>query len=464
MATELDAYQLMHEGTIALAQVEENGIRIDVDYLERTQIEVKEKISKIRSELKSHSIYQQQLKRFGQKTNLTSRQQLSKVLMADLGLKLNLTEKSQEEEGDGQQRYKMNNMALESLDLDYCRKFIDMEKLNKLSGTYIAQVKREVVDGWLRPVENLNLAKSFRSSISNPSFQNIPIRDPEVAKYIRSAFIPRGDDYMLLEIDYGAHEFKMGACFYKDPAMVAYASDPNKDIHRDCAAEIYRIPTKLVSKGSRYCAKNKFVFPQLYGDFYIACAQNCWEGIDTQNLMAGDVPMKEHLKSQGITKLGLCDFKERALPNTFEWHLKNVEKTFYEWFPVLKEGRDRLWKDYQNTGSVQLMTGFVIRGVWKRNFILNVVIQGPSFHLLLWSVIQLIKRERKYKTKSKVIGQIHDSVIMDVHKSELQDVLADAKDIMTIQTKKKYPWVITPLDVEAEVAETNWYDKKAIAI
>lgn len=462
-ATQLDAYNLMHDGAIALAQVEANGIRIDVDYLERTQVEVKEQIRELRRQLQSHEVYKLQLKRFGQKTNLTSRPQLAKVLTKDMGLKLGLTERSQQNE-DGPNRYKMDNTALDSLDLDYCRMFIRMEKLNKLSGTYLNGVAKEVVDGWLRPVENLHLAKSYRSSIDSPSFQNIPIRDPVVAKYIRSGFIPRGDDYVLLEIDYGSHEFRMGACHYEDPAMVAYASDPTKDIHRDCAAQIYKIKTSEVSKHARYCAKNKFVFPELYGDFYIACAQNCWEGIDGLKLMAGDMPMKDHLKQQGITKLGRCDSNERPDPNTFEWHMKNFEHTFYQWFPVLKEGRDRLWNDYKKNGFIQLLTGFVISGVWKRNFILNVVIQGPSFHLLLWSLIQLVKRERRYKTKSKVIGQIHDSIIMDVHRSELDDTLVAAKDIMTVQTKNHFPWVITPLEIEAEVAETNWFEKKAIAI
>jgi len=375
----------------------------------------------------------------------------------DKGIKLSYTEASKEDKGN--ERHKMDTTALEALNLDYCKDFLQLEKLNKLSGTYLEGVAREVVDGFLHVGFNLHLAKTFRSSSSEPNFQNIPIRNPEVAKLIRSAFIPR-DGHVLVEIDYAALEFRIASCFWKDPAMVDYASDPKKDIHRDCAAEIFKTKPLEVSKNARYCAKNQFVFPELYGDFYMPCAKANWESIDTLELKVGDVPMRDHLRKQGITKLGLCSTEERPVPNTFEWHLKNVEKTFYEWFPVLKQKRDDFWKQYLKTGQFELMTGFVIQGVNKRNFVLNAIIQGPAFHLLLWSVIQLVKTLKRRKMKSLVIGQIHDSLLVDCPRNELQDVINLAEQTMTKDTRSNFDWIITPLDIEVEASEVNWYEKK----
>lgn len=454
MSSPLDAYNLFHQGVLALAQVEANGIRIDVDYLERTQHEVGESIKELRRKLQTDKVYLLQLKRFGQKTKLTSRPQLATVLTKDMGLELPSTETG---------ALQLDESALEALNLDYARMFLEFEKLNKLSGTYLSGVAREVVDGYLHPSFNLHMARTYRSSSSDPNFQNIPIRNPEVSKLIRTAFIPR-DGHVLVEVDYSALEFRIASCYYQDPEMVAYASDPSKDIHRDCAARIFKTSADLVNKHTRYVAKNMFVFPELYGDFYLSCAQAAWEAMDVLKLKVGDIPAKEHLKKNGISKLGLCDTKVPVQPGTFEWHMKNTEGLYYQWFPVLKEKREQLWKEYQKTGQFQLMTGFVIKGVFKRNFVLNAVIQGPAFHLLLWSVIQLVKWSKKNKTRTKVIGQIHDSIIADVHKDELDDYLEVVKGIMTTRAKANFPWVITPLDVEVEIAEKNWYEKKAIEV
>ena len=453
-STRLDAYNLMHEGALALAQVEANGIQIDTDYLDKTRKRVKSHIKELRSRLQSHEVYRLQQKRFGQKTNLTSRAQLSKVLIHDLRYELPKTEAGS---------IKLDESALKALNLDYANLFLEFEKQNKLYGTYLKGVTREVVDGYLRPVFNLHLVITFRSSSDSPNFQNIPIRNPEVAKEIRRAFIPR-DGHVLVEIDYSALEFRIASCFWRDPKMVEYASDPTKDIHRDCAAQIFKTSKEQVNKNTRYCAKNMFVFPELYGSTYAPCAAAAWEAMETLNLVVGETPMREHFRSKGISKLGLCDMKQAAQPSTFEWHMKNVESDFYKWFPVLKERRDRFWKEYQSRGYFDLMTGFRIKGVYRRNFVLNAIIQGPAFHLLLWSVTQLVRWCRQNKTKTKIVGQIHDSVIADVHRSELDDFLAVAKDTMTTRAKENFSWVITPLEIEAEVAETNWYEKKAIEI
>src|SRR5690606_20675796 len=102
------------------------------------------------------------------------------------------------------------------------------------------------------------------NSSDSPNFQNLPIRNPKMAKIIRSAFIPRSDRHVLVEIDYSGIEVRVAACYHKDPVMIEYINDPTKDMHRDMAAQCYLAPPEQVSKQMRYCGKNMYVFPQFY--------------------------------------------------------------------------------------------------------------------------------------------------------------------------------------------------------
>jgi len=300
------------------------------------------------------------------------------------------------------------------------------------------------------------------NSCDTPNLQNQPIRNPLVAERVRTCFVPR-DDHVILEIDYGALEFRGGACFWRDKAMVAYASDPSLDIHRDMAAECYMLDE--VPKTARFYAKNQFVFPTLYGSFYKNTSKNLWNAIDMGELVTADgKPMKEHLADKGIKKLGRCDYDERAKKGTFEYHVMKVEEQFCDRFHQWNERKEVWWKRYLKTGQFRLMTGFVCSGVFTKNNLYNTPIQGPAFHLLLWSLIQTVKWIKRSKMRSRVVGQIHDSLILDVHKDELQDVLEKVKQIMTVDVRNHWDWVITPLEIEAEMAETNWYEKQEIEI
>jgi DNA polymerase I-like protein with 3'-5' exonuclease and polymerase domains len=90
---------------------------------------------------------------------------------------------------------------------------------------------------------------------------------------------------------------------------------------------------------------------------------------------------------------------------------------------------------------------------------MNTPIQGPSFHCLLWSFTRLNAWLKKTKMRSRVSGQIHDSIFLNVHRSELQDVLTKAEQIMTKDVRDAWKWIIVPLEVEVEVGESNWYEK-----
>lgn len=431
-------------------------MRIDVKRLDRTIDKCEEKIQQLKRQLEEDEVGRAWRKEYGGKTNMGSRSQLAHVLFDLMGCKADKRTKSG--------RHQVNEEVLESLDLTFVRRYLKLESLKKLKGTYLQGVKRELVGEWLRPSFNLHLVRTHRGSSDSPNFQNIPIRDPSIGKAIRSCFIPR-DGHVLVEIDYGALEFRICSCFWKDKSMVAYASDPKLDIHRDMAMECYKLTQDQVTKQARFYAKNQFVFPQLYGSYYINCARNLWSAIEKAGLTTADgVGLYEHLKSQGINSLGACDPKSKAKKGTFEHHVQQVEQHLAKRFPQWAVDRDVWWKKYQSRGWFRLMTGFVMAGVFKKNDLMNWPIQGPAFHCLLWSLIRLVKWLKRNKMRTVIIGQIHDSILADVHRDELEDYLQEARRVMTVDVREAWSWIITPLEVECEVAETNWFEKKAVEV
>lgn len=477
-----EAYDLLHQGVISLAQVEANGVRIDTDYLDRTIKETGDKITSLQKEMRGDPIFHRWRKRFGEKTKMGSREQLGKLLFGEMGYE------SKGETATG--KAKVDESAFDGIDLPFVKNFIRLEKLKKIQSTYLGGVLREVVDGYLHPVFNLHTVQTFRSSSSDPNFQNLPIRNPEFGGLIRRAFIPR-EGRVLVEIDYSGIEVRIAACYHQDPAMLEYIEDPSKDMHRDMAAECYMIDPKQVSKGARYCAKNMFVFPQFYGSFYVDCAKALWEAIDRMSLTleggihtkiegsgthpknmnearqtSGPTPpysLKQHLASKGIKKLGACDPSQKPLPGTFEHHIKQVEDRFWnKRFPTYAQWKKTWWNSYQKGGGFSTLTGFRIDGLYGRNDVINYPVQGSAFHCLLWSLIRIQSLLRKRKMQTLVVGQIHDSIIADVPVEELQDYLTLAKRVMTVSLPKVWKWIITPLDVEAEVTPVggNWFEKK----
>jgi len=115
-------------------------------------------------------------------------------------------------------------------------------------------------------------------------------------------------------------------------------------------------------------------------------------------------------------------------------------------------------------GWFDLLTGFRIAGVYGRNDVINYPVQGVAFHCLLWSLVRLVKWLKKNRMKTVIVGQIHDSIVADVHPDELDDFLAMAKRVMTGDIRKHWGWIIVPLEIEAESSETNWFDKRKVEL
>lgn len=449
-----DAFRLFYEGAIALAQVEGNGIRVDTDYLEKSIEQTANRIKSAMASLKEDEVYRVWRRRFGQKTSLTSTDQLRAVIYEELGYPV--------ETFSDTGKPSVDESALEKIDLPFIRNYTKLSKLVKAKNTYLEGIRREVVDGYMHPVFNLHFVDTYRSSSDTPNFQNIPIRNPEIGKLIRQCFRPR-PGRVLLEVDYGQQEFKVAASFWGDPGMVDYASDPAKDVHRDYAALCYACHPDNVSKPMRGVAKNSFVFPVLYGSDYINCSRNMWEELSTSDLKLKDgKSVKEHLASKGIRELGELNRKQRPRPGTFENHVQQVERGFYKQFPTFDQRKREWWDAYLRQGWFELPTGFIAQGVFSRNFLMNCPIQGSGFHCLLWSLIRLQEWLNKYNMATLIVGQIHDCILLDVPEDELQDVLNVLELIMTTKLRQHYKWILTPMLVEVDVVneDETWYDKK----
>lgn len=460
-ATREDACRLIHEGALALSRVEENGIQVDVARLDRTIARVGYRIDALSSELKTSEEWMVWRRVFGSRASLGSRPQLLKVLK-QMGHELS------GEMTQSRKREKADKTSLEKLDSPFVHDFLELEKLKKLHGTYLSGIRREVVDGLLHPFFNLHTVITYRSSSDRPNFQNIPIRDKLIGKLIRQCFVPR-DGHVLVEVDFKQLEVSIGACYHRDPRMIEYLGT-GYDFHRALAAELYMLDEVEVSDDVRYCAKNRFVFPQFYGSYFAQCAPDLWRVIDTMQLMAGDRPLKEHLAERGITSLGRAQSdwnvgRIKTGEGTFMDHVREVERRFWgERFCVYAEWKERWWQRYLKCGWFDLLTGFRESGLYKRNDVINHPVQGAAFHCLLWTLIETVKWLAKNKMTSKVVGQIHDSMLCDVHRDELDDFVAKVMELATVRLREAWRWIVVPLAVDVEVAEENWFEKRKVMV
>jgi DNA polymerase-1 len=453
-ATTRDAYQLLQDGSMVMAEMEANGICVDVNYIKRTQAKIQKRVEHLTEQLKRDKIFKVWKSHFGSKTKIGSRSQLATLLFDIMNYP--------NEYKTATERYSADVDALDDVGIPFTKRYIECEKLKKAKNTYLVNILRETVDGIIHPNFNLNTVRTYRGSSDHPNFTNMPMRDPLIKKLIRRSFKARKGCHMV-DLDFKGSEVNAAAWYHKDPRMLRYIkTDPGK-MHTDMARQIYMLPSKEMTPIIRYCGKNMFVFPQFYGDWWLSCAHSLWRAIDKLNLKTtSGIPLKKWLKKKGITELGTHDPKN-VDGDSFEAHLKDVEYDFWHnRFGVYQDWKEEWWDEYQATGSFQMLTGFEVSGYINRKQAINWPIQGTAFHCLLWSLIRIGKLLRKYKMKSRLIGQIHDDAVGDVPKRELKDYIDIATEVVSVDLPKHWPFIITPMRVEVEVTPLggSWYDKK----
>jgi DNA polymerase-1 len=477
-----EAYELMHKGILAFADAEMQGIHIDVDYIQKKNIALARKIIRLENQFKETSFYREWEKSQSTKVNIYSSDQLGnflynvkkiKPLKFTSGGKKGINKKGSTDEE-----------ALQKLNLPELSFYEEHKKVKK-SLDVLSGFEREQVNEYMHPFFNLHLARTFRSSSSQVNFQNIPIRDKEMQEICRTAIIPR-PGHQLLEGDYGQLEVRISACYNNDKKLIYDIL--HGDMHSDMAKEIFmldKIDKKIEGQATlRQAAKNGFIFPEFYGDYYKNCAANIadWAKLPQgkwkygQGIIINEIgkPFKpyyvsDHLIGKGIKEYGTIskwsssNGKSSTEATGFIKHIKDIEDKFWnERYFEYKQWKDDFYQEYLKCGYVDLYTGFRCSGVMSFNDVVNYPVQGAAFHCLLWSFIEMSKFIKENDLDSRIIGQIHDSILIDTHPDELEMVAKKLVEISTVKLLEEWKWINLPLEIEIAICPVDepWLKKE----
>jgi len=445
-ATTKEAYQLFHEGILALGRAERAGMRVDVGYCDKQKKWLTKKADRLEKKILQSQFGRHWRHSTGGKLNLNSNSQLGRFLYQIKKYKPT----RQTEAGSPS----TDEEALSELNIPELDMLLEMRKLRKVRDTYLDAFVREQVDGYVHPFFNLHLVKTFRSSSDSPNFQNIPKRDKQAMKICRGALYPR-PGHQFLSMDYSGIEVRM-ACIYTEDEKLTYDT-LHGDMHKDMAVELYmldsldkRHPGETVL---RQGAKNGFVFPQFYGDYWGGCAPNLLKWTKTAYLR-DDTPALVHLKNKGLVELD----KNGTLVNSDKFfdHVKNVENQFWKVrYKTYSKWKDQQWASYQRKGYIDMKTGFRCSGLMNRKDVGNYPFQGSAFHCLLWAFIEIDKEIQYQELYSRLVSQIHDEVTADVHPEEFKVMTKLMADISQVRIREAWPWITVPLEVEAEASEID---------
>lgn len=472
-----EAYKLLHEGVLALARCEQHGMRVDVSYIKKQQKRLTKKINSLEQSFRDTDFYKEWEKSAkGSAINIYSGKQLGEFIYNELGHKATKFTKKGNSSTDIE--------ALQNLDIEDLKPLLEIRKYRTLKKTFLKGLENEVVDGVIHPFFHLHLARTYRGSSSSPNFQNFPNRDDEQMNIIRGAIFPR-KGHQLMELDYSQLEVRIAAAYHKDPTMLNYIKDKSTDMHRDMAQQIFKLkkynPADKSHSHLRNATKNGFVFPAFYGDYYVGFAKSLtsfkWMGLPqdrkwkkSDGFLFEGKPIGRHMIKHGIDHLGLPKYeqgKRTEEPTGFAQHLQTIENHFWnKRFSVYNKWKEDWWQQYLKDGYFYNKTGFTFQGVMNKRDAVNYPIQSSAFHVLLKSLIEGTQAMLNDRWKTRFIGQIHDSLVLDVHPSEVDHVAAVMKMIMTLDIRKFFPWINVPLEIEGEICgiDEPWSKKKEFKI
>jgi DNA polymerase-1 len=276
-------------------------------------------------------------------------------------------------------------------------------------------------DGRIHTDYRQAVAATGRLSSNNPNLQNIPIRT-EKGRQIRKAFVARSDEFLFMSADYSQIELRIAASFAHDEIMIE-AFRSKRDIHTTTAAKVFKVAMDKVTADMRRKAK-EVNFGILYGSTAFGLSQNL-------NIPRGEAA--EIIQSYFKEFPGIKKYMDDSINSA-------REREFVE--TIL--GRRRYLRDINSRNMAT-------RGFAERNAI-NAPIQGSAADIIKIAMVDIHRWMLKEKLKSRMIMQVHDELVFDVHRDE--------KDIM----KKNLPQLMcsavkleVPMEVEVGVAD-NWLD------
>jgi len=406
-----DLYYKIEEPLIdVLADIEFNGVRINPKFLADYSVKLGEEIR-----TKEKAIF----KKAGVEFNIASPKQVGEVLFDKLEIPYRWRKT-----GTGQYSTDVEKLNELSVKHDIVKDILQFRKFAKLKSTYVDSLPLMINEKTGRVHSNFNQARAAtgRLSSDNPNLQNIPIKD-EAGREIRKAFEPRDKDHILLAADYSQIELRLISEISKDESMLQAFIDGN-DFHRATAAKVFDTPYDDVTAEERRRAKT-VNFSVIYG--------------------AGATNLSRQL---GIKRAEASD----------------LIKTYFNQFSGLQQYMSDIVEYAREHGYVKTMLGRkrVLRDINSRNGLtrsnaermaINTPIQGTAADMIKLAMINIHRLFEEKSIQSKMIMQVHDELVFDVHKDELEMI----KPIIEEQMKNAIPDLKVPIVVSMDTGQ-NWLE------
>ncbi|MFK7807205.1 MAG: DNA polymerase I [Saprospiraceae bacterium] len=411
---EKEAGKLLKEIELPLVNVlcdmECEGVNLDVGFLQNYSEELEKELVVLRS-----SIYEAA----GTEFNLDSPKQVGQVLFVKMEIPY-----SGKKTKTGQFSTNEETLSRLSEENEIIGSILNYRELTKLKSTYVDALPKLINPrtNRLHTTFNQTIAATGRLSSINPNLQNIPIRT-ERGRRIRKAFIPRDENHVLMAADYSQIELRLIAAITKDEGMMS-AFINNEDIHTATAAKVFGVNQEEVDRDMRRKAKAV--------NFGIAYGQSAF-GL-AQTLKIARKEAKE-----------IIDNYFEQYPGIKNYMSKTVEFAREHGFVETLLGRRRYLRDINSRNHT-------VRSQAERNAI-NSPIQGSAADMIKIAMINVDKAMQKAKLKSKMILQVHDELVFDVHKPELEEL----KELVEREMKDALPNIEVPIKVEAGVGQ-NWLE------
>ena len=383
-----------------LAAMEKEGIRLDVDFLKSMSVDMQKEIN---------AFEQQIYETAGEKFNLASPKQLGDILFDKLkigGAKQKKTKTGQYATGEEVLSYLANEHQI-------VKDILEWRQMVKLQSTYIDALPNQVdkKTGRVHTDYMQTVAATGRLSSNNPNLQNIPIRT-ERGRLIRKAFIARDENYNLVSADYSQIELRIIAALSGEENMIK-AFQNNEDIHKSTASKVFNVPLEEVTKEQRSNAKT-VNFGIIYGVSAF--------GLSNQT----NLSRKE--------SADLIEAYYKTYPKLKAYMTEQVDFARENGYVQTVLGRRRYLKDINSANAM-------VRGGAERNAV-NAPIQGSAADIIKIAMINIHKRLVEENWQSKMLLQVHDELVFDVHNSELEKIQPMIKHEMENAFKMDVPLTV----------------------
>lgn len=392
-----------------LADMELEGIRLDKEFLGRLSMELDNDIQNLQNDI---------FETAGEEFNIGSPKQLGVILFE----KLKLVDKPKKTK-TGQ--YSTGEDILSALAANHkiVQQVLDYRGLVKLKNTYIDALPLQVEErtGRVHTEYMQTVAATGRLSSNNPNLQNIPIRT-ERGRQVRKAFVPRDEEHVLLAADYSQIELRIIASLSKEDNMIQ-AFKEGQDIHTSTAAKVFHVPMEEVTREQRSNAKTV--------NFGIVYGVSAFGLSNQTNLSRSEA--KE-----------LIDTYYKTYPKLRNYISEQIDFAREHGYVQTILGRRRYLKDINSQNAV-------IRGAAERNAV-NAPIQGSAADIIKLAMINIHNSLKTANFRTKMLLQVHDELVFDVYKPELEEV----KKLVKEEMEKAFVMDV-PLEVELGVG-LNWLE------